>query len=187
MEQQETGISKSAFEEVFKAYFAPLHSYAYTLLQEDAQAEEIVQQVYYKLWLKKNELHINQKLKAYLYKAVHNECLNFIKHQKVKKTHQEFVMHTEKQSSSPIQQLAAQELKTKIQQALASLPEQCRTIFQMSRFEDLKYREIAEQLQLSVKTVENQMGKALRTMRQHLSAYLSLLWALCVLAVLLVK
>ena len=96
-------------------------------------------------------------------------------------------MHTEKQSSSPIQQLAAQELKTKIQQALASLPEQCRTIFQMSRFEDLKYREIAEQLQLSVKTVENQMGKALRTMRQHLSAYLSLLWALCVLAVLLVK
>lgn len=183
MEINQPGISKAVFEEVFKAHFTALHAYACTLLRQDAQAEEIVQQVFYKLWLKKDEVQITQNLKAYLYKSVHNECLNFMKHQKVRKAHQDYVMHTGNEGQSPIQDMATKELKDKIYEALARLPEQCRTIFQMSRFEELKYREIADKLQLSVKTVENQMGKALRSMRQQLADYLPLIgWFLLILA-----
>ena len=183
MEHQQLGISRETFEEVFRAHFSELHAYAYTMLQQDDQAEEIVQQVFYKLWLKRSDLAIQQTLKAYLYKSVHNDCLNYIKHKKVKIAHQQHVLHTQEQSSSPVQHLAARELKEKIQEALAQLPEQCRTIFQLSRFENLKYREIAEQLQLSVKTVENQMGNALKVMRQHLAAYLPTLWLLLLLSI----
>lgn len=176
MEINQTGVSKTAFEEVFKAHFKALHAYACTLLRVEAQAEELVQQVFYKLWLKKDEVHIRQTLQAYLYQSVYNECLNYLKHQKVRKAHQVHTLHTTAEGQVPDQDMANRELKEKIHEALSRLPEQCRTIFQMSRFEDLKYREIAEQLRLSVKTVENQMGKALKLMRQHLAEYLPVLW-----------
>ena len=98
----------------------------------------------------------------------------------MKKAHQSHTLYTSGSASEPVSKgLVAKELQQKINEALKQLPEQCRTIFQMSRFEELKYREIAEKLNLSVKTVENQMGKALKIMRMHLVEYLPVL--LCVL------
>lgn len=170
-----SGLEADVFEQVFKESFKKLFAYAYILLREESQAEDIVQQVFYKLWLKKDTIQIRQSLQAYLYQAVYNESMNYLKHQKVKNAHREYMSRTStSEQSSAAQQLAAKELQAKITAALARLPGQCRTVFQLSRFEALKYREIAEKLNLSVKTVENHMGKALKLLRHDLAEYLPL-------------
>jgi len=134
----------------------------------------MVQQVFFKLWERTETLSITGSVAAYLYRAVHNECLNFIKHQKVRSNHRLHVVHSAKdQADHASKKILAKELETELQAALNELPEQCRTIFQMSRFEELKYHEIATELGISVKTVENQMGKALRLMRLKLAEFLT--------------
>ncbi len=176
MDINPTGISEAAFEQVFKSHFKALHAYACTILQEEAMAEEIVQQVFFKLWEKRDQVNIQQSLNAYLYRSVYNECLNYLKHKKVRKAHQSHTLYTAGTASDQVsRKVIARELEEKIADALNQLPEQCRTIFQMSRFEELKYREIADKLNLSVKTVENQMGKALKIMRMQLVEYLPVL------------
>jgi RNA polymerase sigma-70 factor (ECF subfamily) len=179
MELNEQEITEPEFEEMFKTHFRALHSYAFTIIREESHAEEIVQQVFYKVWERKKDLNINQSLKSYLYQSVYNESLNYLKHLKVKKAHQSYILSTSgEEESSSSKKLMVKELEAKIVEALKLLPEQCRTIFQLSRFENLKYREIADQLGLSVKTVENQMGKALRIMRTHLAEYLPVIIAI---------
>lgn len=170
--------SSILFERNFKEHFKGLHAYACTILRNDADAEEMVQNVFYKLWEKKERLRELDSVAAYLYRAVYNECMNHVKHQKVKNTYKE---HAEFRGEDNVQEhdnAGVRELEAKISDALQALPEQCRTIFQMSRFEELKYREIAEKLGLSVKTVENQMGKALKIMRTRLAEYVTVLWLL---------
>ena len=160
------------FEKVFKEHFKNLHAYAGSILKDDASAEEIVQQVFLKLWEKKEQIGDLQSVPAYLYRSVHNECLNFLKHIKVKAAHQAHTLHASKDLDNPTDQATLKELQSRIDAAVNALPEQCRTIFQLSRYEELKYREIADKLGLSVKTVENQMGKALKTLRAKLADYL---------------
>ncbi|WP_153799918.1 RNA polymerase sigma-70 factor [Foetidibacter luteolus] len=168
---------EQVFEQVFKTNFKNLHAYACTILKNEAAAEEMVQQVFYKIWEKKDELTIHVSVKAYLYRSVHNLCLNQLTHQQVKASHQSYTMqqakHYEEDSASA--RVRQAELESNIRKALNELPEQCRTIFQMSRFEDLKYHEIAKALGISIKTVENQMGKALKLMRLKLVEFLPLL------------
>jgi RNA polymerase sigma-70 factor, ECF subfamily len=167
----------NAFEQVFKTHYKNLHAYVCTMLKEEMYAEEIVQQVFFKLWERAENIVITGSVAAYLYRAVHNESLNHLKHQKVKASHQLHVAYSMKDAAEAAPKtLQAKELEKKIQAALHELPEQCRTIFQMSRFEELKYREIAGRLSLSVKTVENQMGKALKILREQLAEYLPLLF-----------
>ena len=164
---------EKVFEQVFKTHFKALHSYAYTILKDDVIAEEMVQNVFFKLWEKKEQLDVQTSLKAYLYKAVYHESLNYLKHQKVKSVHQAYAMHsTDHTSNLAEKKLLQGELENKLQMAMNDLPEQCRTIFQLSRFEELKYREIADTLGLSIKTVENQMGKALKILRSKLVEFL---------------
>ncbi|MGC4102683.1 RNA polymerase sigma-70 factor [Ferruginibacter sp.] len=168
---------ENAFEQVFKLHYKNLHSYAFAMLKEETYAEEIVQQVFFKLWERAEAVSISGSVAAYLYRAVHNESLNHLKHQKVKASHQLHVAYSMKDAvETAPKTLQAKELEKKIQAALNALPEQCRTIFQMSRFEEMKYKEIAEKLHLSVKTVENQMGKALKILREELAEYLPLLF-----------
>ena len=178
MELNEQEITEPEFENIFKTHFRALHSYAYTIIREESHAEEIVQQVFYKVWEKKQHLNIHQSLKSYLYQSVYNESLNYLKHLKVKKAHQSYILSRSGKEELSSSKLMVKELEGKIVEALKLLPEQCRTIFQLSRFENLKYREIADQLGLSVKTVENQMGKALRIMRTHLAEYLPVIIAI---------
>jgi len=110
-----------------------------------------------------------------IYKCIHNDSLNYLKREKVKASYQDFTLRTMDTLSEPASARAElSELEVKINAALNELPEQCRTIFQLSRFEELKYREIADELGLSVKTVENQMGKALKLMRIKLADFLVL-------------
>lgn len=167
----------SAFEEVFKTYFKNLHAYACTILKEEADAEEAVQQVFFKLWERAEHLSFSGSVAAYLYRAVHNQCLNQLKHQKVKANHQLHVAYSMKNESvNGPAKMISKELEQKIREALNELPEQCRTVFQLSRFEEMKYREIADQLDISIKTVENQMGKALKQLRLKLVDFLTLLF-----------
>lgn len=165
---------ESTFEQVFKTHFKRLHAYAFTILRDEAEAEEMVQQVFFKLWERNENLSLTGSISAYLYRAVHNESLNYIKHQKVRSNHQLHVAYSMKNEvEHPAKKVLAGELEKKIHAALNELPEQCRTIFQMSRFDELKYREIADKLGISVKTVENQMGKALKLMRTKLVDFLT--------------
>ena len=170
--------SETVFEEVFKTHFKKLHAYAYTMLKDEDEAEEIVQNMFYKLWEKREKISELQSLNAYLYRAVYNDCLNYLKHEKVKANHRSFVTHSNTEIDTGATEKKTSELERRIQIAMDELPEQCHTIFQMSRFEELKYREIAERLGLSIKTVENQMGKALKLMRVKLADLLPVLWIL---------
>lgn len=166
-------VEDSSFEALFKSNFKRLFSYALTLLRDDSHAEEIVQNVFYKIWEKKGKIDIQTSVTAYLYRSVYNDCLNYLKHKKVKAAH---ALHTtlaqKNESDSATSKIQLRELHEKLDTALSELPEQCRTIFQMSRFEELKYHEIASRLGISIKTVENQMGKALRILRIKLADYL---------------
>ncbi len=164
---------EAAFEQVFKTHFKCLHAYAFTILRDEIQAEEMVQQVFFKLWERNENLSLTGPISSYLYRAVHNESLNYIKHQKVRSNHQLNVAYSMKNEvEHPAKKIMAGELEKKIHSALNELPEQCRTIFQMSRFDEMKYREIADKLGISIKTVESQMSKALRLLRVKLVDFL---------------
>ncbi|MNL20944.1 RNA polymerase sigma factor SigV [compost metagenome] len=172
----QTIYDDEAFEQVFKTHFKALHAYALAILRDEDTAEEIVQGMFLKFWEKRELLNIQTSIKAYLYKCVYHDSLNFLKHEKIKTKYQDFATYTMNSLNEPASsKVETTELEQQIRLALNELPEQCRTIFQMSRFEELKYREIADQLGLSVKTIENQMGKALKIMRLKLADFLSLI------------
>lgn len=152
-----------------------LLAYGCTMLRDEDAAEELVQNMFMKIWEKRELLKPETSVKAYLYKCVHNEALNYIKHQSIKTKYQNYATYSINSKSEPASsRVELSELELKLRQALNELPEQCRTIFQLSRYEELKYREIAEQLGLSIKTVENQMGKALKLLRIKLADYIML-------------
>lgn len=166
----------TVFEMFFRTYYQPLCSYAYTFLRDKEESEEIVQSTFLSFWEKRDTLQIRTSVKSYLYAMVRNACLNVIKHNKVKQLHvvEETALAPQTQESVT-EHVNSRELEGQIQRAIDKLPEQCRLVFKLSRFEELKYSEIAEQLGISVKTVENHMGKALKIMREELRDYLPLL------------
>jgi len=161
---------------LFRTYYQPLCNYAYTFVQDRDEAEEIVQATFMSVWEKRDTLEIKTGVKPYLYAMVRNACLNLIKHEKIKQQHVAHELTLSDHSIESVSQtVMASELESKINLALNKLPEQCRLVFKLSRFEELKYAEIADQLNISVKTVENQMGKALKIMREQLKDYLPVL------------
>jgi RNA polymerase sigma-70 factor (ECF subfamily) len=169
----------TAFEMLFKTYYQPLCNYAYTFVQDRDEAEEIVQATFLSVWEKKDKLDIHTGVKPYLYAMVRNAALNILKHEKIKQQHAAVELAVAERSiESVTRTVLASELETRIQKALEKLPEQCRLVFKLSRFEELKYAEIAGQLNISIKTVENQMGKALKIMREQLKDYLPLMFLL---------
>jgi len=171
---------KVAFEKVFRLYYQPLCNYAGPLLKDFDEAEEVVQNVFYTIWNKRETMEVHTSVKAYLYRAVHNDCLNKLKHRKVKQHYAEAYQYSASVAEGHgANSLLTKELGQKIEQAIESLPEQCGQVFKLSRFEQLKYSEIAEQMGLSVKTVENHMGRALKLLREKLKDYLPLvMWLL---------
>lgn len=163
------------FEKIFHEYYEKLCYYAYSFLKDMDEAEEMVQGIFHYYWEKRESLEITTSLKSYLYKMVYNRCLNVKKHEKVKAEYQNHKVVEFRQNPSYAYDMAEkQELEKQIDKAIATLPEQCRIIFKMSRFDELKYNEIATQLGISPKTVENQMGKALKILRQQLVDYLTI-------------
>lgn len=164
---------EQVFEEVFRSLYQPLHAYAFQLLRDTDAAENVVQDVFLKLWEKADTLLLQDGVKPYLYRSVHNACINQFRKGKVAQTYVQYATHQHNpHSQAAAEKVQAGELTERIQSALEKLPPQCREIFGLSRFGHLSYGEIASTLQLSIKTIEAQMGKALRIMRRELAEFL---------------
>ncbi len=167
--------SRKAYEQLFKTHYAPLVRFAIEFLKDQDAAEDLVQEVFVKIWERRETIEITLAVKAYLYMAVKNHCLNKLKKEQRNAFLEDTHENTMDWSTNHTEQHAdAIGLSQHIQQALEKLPPKCALIFKMSRFEDKTYKEIAESLELSVKTVEAQMGKALHLMRTHLAPYLTI-------------
>ena len=168
--------NETEFEELFKGYYKALCRYAYTLIRDLAPAEDIVQHVFYRLWEKREGLNLSGSIAAYLYKSVYHSSLNYLKHEKIRRSHQTHIVRQMKDiSDTASKKVLLGYLEQRLHTAINELPQQCRTIFQMSRFDELRYREIGDRLGISIKTVENQMGKALKFLRAKLIDFLPLL------------
>jgi RNA polymerase sigma-70 factor (family 1) len=158
------------FESLFRSSYVSLVRYAKTLVKDHDTAEEIVQDLFFRLWQDKEKIEIESSLNGYLFRAVHNRCLHWIEHSRVVEKHaQEMAYKQTENYENPLEIIQYKELQSKIAKILARLPERCGKIFCMNRFEGLKYAEIADILSVSVKTVEANMGKALKEFRKALT------------------
>lgn len=156
------------FETLFRSSYASLVKYARTLIKDNDTSEEIVQDLFFNLWENREKINIESSLNGYLFRSVHNRCLHLIEHLKVVERHEKEMSFRETESESPADILQYKELQARIARTIEKLPERCAQIFCMNRFEGLKYSEIAEKLSVSVKTVEANMGRALKEFRKSL-------------------
>lgn len=163
---------KRAFELIFNQYYGPLISYAFRFFDSREDAEEIVQEVFVKFWEKCDQLAKDSSIKNYLYRSVHNTCLNQIKHEKVKDAYKAYVLQVMDQNEDPFKEEQTRQLHQLILDEIEKLPPRCSEIFKLSRFEGLKYQEIADHLEISIKTVEVQMGKALKLLRTRIREHI---------------
>ena len=163
-------LDQDGFEILFKNNFKDLCRFANRYIKDTETAREIVQDAFVSLWEKRESIDINLNLRSYLMTSVKNKSLNYIRDNK------KFIGLPEIENydieSESFDHLESEELNEKIEAAISELPEKCRKIFTLSRYENLKYQEIAEKLQISVKTVEAQVSKALQHMRSKLSEYI---------------
>jgi RNA polymerase sigma-70 factor (ECF subfamily) len=161
---------KQEFEKLFRSSYITLVRYAKTILKDHDTAEEIVQDLFFRLWQDRVNLTIESSLNGYLFRSVHNRSLHFIEHQKVVDRYAGEIAASSDETSEPVTEaIYYSELQSKVARVLERLPERCSVIFRMSRFEGLKYNEIAEKLSVSLKTVEANMGKALKEFRKALA------------------
>jgi RNA polymerase sigma-70 factor (ECF subfamily) len=173
---KEITIGLSEFEALFKVHYSELCGYANKYLDDLAAAEETVQSLFVKLWETRETVKIEKSPRAYLFTATRNACFNQLRHIKVREEYKEYNQsEMEKERYTVADEYQATELDGKIRASIERLPEGRRKIFILSRFEGLKYKEIAVHLKISVKTVENQMGSAIKHLRKDLADYLTVL------------
>ncbi|MEL6922891.1 MAG: RNA polymerase sigma-70 factor, partial [Bacteroidota bacterium] len=173
----------AAFRQIFDQYYKYLVVTAYNYVNDDAKAKDLTQDVFVELWKKRADIVITSSLKSYLRRSVINKALNWIKSQKRFDFGDESLdQNWTSTETDAIRQLEGADLQAIIQTAIDGLPERCRTVFKLSRFENLSHKEIAAQLNISTKTIENQMTKALKIIRaaveQHGLVWWLLLWVL---------
>ena len=167
-------INKSdqkAFEILFHNYYKILCLFASKLIHDDVAAEEIVQDFFVKLWEKREQITIETSVKNYFFRSVKNYSLNFIQHNKTKIAHAQNLLSEVDNNFSDDNIYPEPDLFEKIEESINSLPEKRREIFRLSRQEGLKYQEIAQKLNISIKTVETQMSLAIKTLRDKLKNY----------------
>lgn len=166
---------KKSFEILFKTYYASLCHFSRSYIKDQDDCEEVVQGFFLKIWEKREELDINSSVKNYLFSSIRNRCLNHIKHLKIKQEYQSEVLTNPENAIDTSNFFMEIDLIDKIDKCIAALPDRRREIFVLSREQGLKYREIADQLGISIKTVETQMGQALKDLREKLKEYQNLL------------
>ena len=163
---------EGAFDEVFRLWYATLVRVAAALLQDHDAAEEVAQDVMHELWRRRDALDSAISLRAYLLRSIRNRSLNHLRHLRVRRESETEIEALYDPPLRADQPIIARELADAVQIAFDELPPRCREIFELSRIHGLKYAEIAESLGISQKTVEAQMGKALRVMRERLGPWL---------------
>ncbi len=172
-----SGLKKgdsAALELLFKKFFNPLARFSFNYVKDQDAAKDIVQEVFYQIWNKREELPETTNLSAYLFTAIRNRCLNVLSQVN---NRQDILVERERGRDDfyTDSRVETKELSQKIERAIDSLPEKCREVFLLSRYENKSYKEIAEILDISVKTVENHMGKALSVLRAKLLTVLGLI------------
>ena len=175
--------NKKAFEILFRTYYQRLCAYAVSFVSQNDVAEDIVTEVFLKLWEKRETLNINDSVSSYLFRAVKNACINFLTREKTK-------LHTISENevnllnlkikypisdNIPLTDLIEEELAERIKEEIEKLPDQCREIFYLSRFEKLSHKEIAKKLGISENTVKVQIYRALIKLRSGLKHYLPII------------
>lgn len=158
---------RSAFEALFRQHYKPLCAFALQYVKDTDKAEDLVQDLFFRLWMERERTAVTSSLKAYLFQAVRNRCLNAIKVQS-RVRHLDHEVDDRMEEGGRTEDEFA-ERAARVNAAIEALPEERRKVFKLSRHEGLKYHQIAERLGISVKTVENQMGKALKTLREELA------------------
>ena len=156
--------NKTAFRLLFDRHYRAILATAVNLLKDISSAKDVTQEVFAQIWKKRATIHINSSVGNYLKRAVINRSLNLIKAQKLI-AHEEQMTEIQSDEPSINDQLAAQDLEAALNKALDTLPERCRLIFVMRRLEGISLKEIAEKLEISPKTVENQITKALKVLK----------------------
>ncbi|MEZ4955839.1 MAG: RNA polymerase sigma-70 factor [Saprospiraceae bacterium] len=150
---------------IFKEHYPFLCQVIIRVVKDPIVAEDLAQDVFHDLWKRRENLEISTSIKAYLRRAGVNKTLNYIRDKKVKWDDEDKLPMVASTDTTAIQHLEGKELEELINLTIDSLPDRCRLVFTLSRFEDLSYQEIATSLDISVKTVENQMSKALKVLR----------------------
>jgi RNA polymerase sigma-70 factor, ECF subfamily len=163
---------QAAFDTVFRAHYAQLVAFAQGMLRDRAPAEDVAQEVMLELWRRRMEISISESLRAYLLRATRNRSLNQLRHANVAKRAEPQLMSEESVNATGASELVASELRDALALAVSELPPACREVFVLSRSQGLRYQEIATTLGISIKTVESQMGKALRHLRSRLANWL---------------
>jgi RNA polymerase sigma-70 factor (ECF subfamily) len=169
-----------AFEYIFKSYSGYLLNYSRQILKDDAAAEEIVESVFLSLWENRENIRLESSLKAYLFKTAYHHCLNFLKHLRVQDRYVLYFKHHVPTDDAgniitgeyPVSILIEKELTEIIENSIRRLPDQCREVFRMSRFESMKNEDIARKLDISVNTVRTHISRALARLREDLKEYL---------------
>lgn len=166
-------LNGKVLDNYFRDFFRPLTVFAYTIIKDEKVAEDIVQDVFVNLYEQVRKNKYDGLSKSYLYKSVHNRCMNVIKFRKVRIEHSPHLTEAIcEKPCDPFQVVAKIELEHKFLEALEALSPKCRTIFKMSRLNGLSNDEIAKKLSLSKRTVETQISKALKVLRRKLEKYI---------------
>ncbi|HZL09547.1 MAG TPA: RNA polymerase sigma-70 factor [Prolixibacteraceae bacterium] len=160
----------SAFQRIYDSFCQPLYRFALSYLKDSFEAEEIVQDVFLKVWENRLDIDIQKSFKSYLYRITVNKIFNELKHRVVKHKYEQHLLHTDQQfNESPESAIQFQELNSKLDILLTKLPDQQRTIFIMSRWKGLSNAEISEKLSLSIRTVENQIYRAAKFIKLNIN------------------
>ena len=166
-------LDKTTFESLFRSEFKGLVFFALQYTKDTDTAREITQEAFISLWEKRERIDLSKPVKTYLSTTVRNKCLNWLRDNK--KFNKEILdmegLLSDKTYVQPDRMVEA-EIRDRIVKAIDELPEKCRVIFVLNRHENLKYQEIAIRLEISVKTVETQMSKALQHMRDRLAEFI---------------
>ena len=161
-----------AFDTIFRTHYAHLVAFGQSLLRDRSTAEDVAQDVMLELWRRRDSIAISESLRAYLLRATRNRSLNQLRHANVQKRAEPQLVGEESVNATGASQLVASELRTALAAAVDELPPACREVFELSRGQGLRYAEIATTLGISIKTVESQMGKALKHLRARLATWL---------------
>lgn len=164
--------TKQDFEKLFNDHYSNLCAYANNFLKDVDASEEVVQEVLFKLWTNKDSIIITSSIQSYLFRAVRNASLNVLKHINIREDYKAQNEYERDDELSSEDEMIVSELDQKIREAIDQLPIERKKVFIMSRYDGLKYKEIADKLNISVSTVENQMVKALKFLRDELKDYL---------------
>lgn len=181
MDQFSSG-DKTAFKKIFTAYYSRLLWFVDRYVKSHDIADDIVKELFIELWQKRNRIKLKTSLKAYLYASARNRALNFIRQSHSYRNHallqsfedeELYLIHSKNKNPSELTE--HKELKEAIKEAVETLPERCRLVFTLHRDQGLTYADVANLMEISVKTVENQMARAFRILRDQLSHFITII------------